>query len=60
MESNDEILIEINKIEKTMQQEGFDLNQEIKDNINNILTKESTVEIETEKIIKRYGKTNER
>lgn len=60
MESNDEILIEINKIEKTMQQEGFDLNEEIKDNINNILTKESTVEIETEKIIKRYGKTNER
>lgn len=60
MEKEEEISKEIDKIEGTMQQEGFDLNEEIKENIKDILTEETTVEIESEKITKSYGKTNEK
>lgn len=60
MQKEKEIQKEIDKIEGTMQQEGFDLNEEIKDNIKDILIEESTVDIESEKITKRYGKSNER
>lgn len=60
MDKEEEIFKEIDKIEGTMQQEGFDLNEEIKENIKDILTEETTVEIESEKITKSYGKTNEK